>query len=224
MPTTLTALLILLVAVLPGAVHTWAFERVTGQSDHAVGDRVPRLVAASAIYLVLSSPAIPVFTAIARSVASGHTTTGWRYLTAAVLLVIFPWVVGSAAGEATVRRHRKGLVGWFGRRIGGAGHANRAWDHLFATKDLTGTIRVVLTDKTCIIGIWAQRSDSDTAGQPPASSYASGYPSEQRDLFLSKVLRIDYPDGRMVEPGGTALVPAGSILYLEFYPDQETET
>lgn len=224
LPATLNALLIALVTLLPGSVHTWAFERATGKSDHQAGDRIPHLIAASAIYLVLWSPAIPIFASIAKSTSAGSAAPVAHYAIAVALLIVLPLIVGSAAGAATVRRHRTGALGWIGRRIGGPGHASRAWDYLFATKDLIGTIRVILTDNSTIIGTWARSETIGAIGEPPPLSYASGFPGTDRDLYISKVLEIRYPDGSIQKPGGTVLIPAQSIHYLEFYPNQPTET
>lgn len=221
MPATLDALLIGLLAFLPGGVHTWAFERVTGKSEHLVGDRLPRLLAASALYLVLAIPAFPILETVARSASSGTTTDGWRYTVAVTVLVVVPFVIGSGAGALTNRRHQSGVVGWLGRRVGGVGHASRAWDHLFATKGLTGTIRVVLNDGTQVIGTWAQRTGAGAPGNPPALSYASGYPSQQRDLYISQLIRIDYPDSTQNHTDAAAWIPVEAVRYLEFYPHQE---
>jgi Family of unknown function (DUF6338) len=217
MPETLSSLLVVLLALLPGGLHTWAFERVTGKSQHQVSDRILRLLVASALYLVLAVPAIPIFSAIAKSAMAGATTAAWRYVAVFVILILIPMLIGSTMGWLTNQRHQKGVRGWLGRRIGGVGYANRAWDHLFGVKGLEGTIRVILTDGTQIIGKWARRDGGGAAGEPPTRSYASGYPTEQRDLYISQLIRIDYPNASQTT-SGAAWIPGESVRYVEFYP------
>jgi hypothetical protein len=223
MPESLTGLLIVLIALLPGGVHTWAFERATGKSDQQASDRIPRFLAASAVYLVVFAvPATPILRAIAESARTGTTTAAWRYAAAFALLIVLPFTIGSLMGWLTSRRHEKGLLGWLGRRIGGVGHATRAWDHLFAVKELTGTIRVVLADNTHLIGTWGRREKmGGLSGDPPTVSYASGCPNPQRDLYIAHLIRIDYPGGKPSQDSdGAAWVPGESIRYIEFYPHE----
>jgi hypothetical protein len=47
LPTSLVALGIILIAVLPGAVYTWAFEREAGSYGVTLADRTLRFLAAS---------------------------------------------------------------------------------------------------------------------------------------------------------------------------------
>lgn len=219
MPSTLVGLLVALVALLPGGVHTWSFERETGKAEHQASDRLPRLLAASALYLVVSAPALPTLRAVATSAATGTTTAAWRYVLTVGLLIVLPWAIGTVAGRLVNRRHEEGVRGWLGRRVAGPGYASRAWDHLFAVKGLTGTIRVVLNDDTTIIGTWAERSSRRAKGDPPSGSYASGFPHQQTDLYISQLIRIDHPDQTGQETDAAAWVPGASIRYLEFYPN-----
>jgi uncharacterized membrane protein len=52
-PDTLEALAVFLLAVLPGAVYIWSFERVVGRWGIGLADRVLRFTAASALFLAL---------------------------------------------------------------------------------------------------------------------------------------------------------------------------
>ncbi|WP_157720053.1 DUF6338 family protein [Microlunatus sagamiharensis] len=217
MPTSLTGLLVALVALLPGGVHTWMYERVTGKSLSQTGDRLSRLLAASCVYLVLSAFAYPVFASVAKAAASGDTTTGWRYAAVIGLVVVLPAVVGGGAGAFTNRRHRRDWQGRLGRLLAGAGHASRAWDHLFGVQDLRGVVRVVLNDGSHITGYWGERDDGGSAGSPPSRSYASGYPDQQRDLYISQLIRLDQADGSSEDVSSAAWIPADSIRYLEFH-------
>ena len=223
-PTSLSGLLVALVALLPGGVHTWMYERVTGKSLSQAGDRLSRLLAASAVYLVLSAFAFPVLASVARAASSGGGTSWWRYFVVVGLLVVLPALVGGGAGLLTNRRHQRGWRGRLGRLIAGVGHASRAWDHLFGVQGLRGSVRVVLTDGTHLIGYWGERGDAGLGGSPPSRSYASGYPGQQRDLYISQLIRIDQADGSSQTTAGALWVPADSIRYLEFHPSTTGES
>ena len=69
----------------------------------------------------------------------------------------------------TERRRSAQATSAVGPPTTGPGYASRAWDHLFAVKGLTGTIRVVLNDDTTI-GTWAERSSRRAEGNPRAAA------------------------------------------------------
>lgn len=57
MPSTFQAVLVIVVALLPGALYVWAFERQAGRYGIALSDRVLRFVVGSAVLLaVFASP------------------------------------------------------------------------------------------------------------------------------------------------------------------------
>ena len=51
LPSSVTALAIILIAVLPGAVYTWAFEREAGAYGVTFADRTLRFLSASVVLL-----------------------------------------------------------------------------------------------------------------------------------------------------------------------------
>jgi uncharacterized protein DUF6338 len=56
MPETFQALLVLVLALLPGALYVWAFERLAGAWRVRFSDRVFRFVEVSAVFHALSAP------------------------------------------------------------------------------------------------------------------------------------------------------------------------
>lgn len=57
MPTTLEALVVLAIALLPGATFVWALERVIGKWEFGLSDRLLRFVVFSAM---IHAPAFPL--------------------------------------------------------------------------------------------------------------------------------------------------------------------
>lgn len=81
-PASVPALLVLLVAVLPGSVYTWAFERQASRHGVALADRVLRFVGVSAAFALLF--AWPAYgrgagsTRGGRSASCSSASRGWR--------------------------------------------------------------------------------------------------------------------------------------------------
>lgn len=106
MPATLTSLLIVFVAVLPGALYTWAFEREIGRWGVGLSDRVLRFIGTSSIFLaVLAYPAhylwrnylhVPTGSAFTNRVTSGADLPPWLY-SVPVLYVAIPLALGTVA-------------------------------------------------------------------------------------------------------------------------------
>lgn len=57
-PGSLDGAVILVVAVLPGAIYTWSFEREAGAFEVTLADRVLRFVAASAVLHLVLAPVL----------------------------------------------------------------------------------------------------------------------------------------------------------------------
>ena len=56
MPDTFQALVVLIVALLPGALYTWSFERLVGAWGVGFADRVLRFVGVSAVFQAAIAP------------------------------------------------------------------------------------------------------------------------------------------------------------------------
>jgi hypothetical protein len=111
--------------------------------------------------------------------------------------------------------HRR--VGWV-RFILGRSRAPRAWDHLFASPNLTGWVIIhPKGDTPAIFGAWARTASGSQR------SYAAGYPEEQ-DLFLIETMECDPDTGRAILDAAGKLQPRGisvlirwdEVAYLEF--------
>lgn len=216
-PGTWPALLVLVVAVLPGAMFTYGFERQAGAFGATLADRVLRFVAVSVVFdLVYAWPAYLLYRA-------GWTPPPWDAPRAAVAWAVLvvalaaPARIGSTLGSLYVSRrtrvghslvrrmvtpaHEAALL----RVILGPDPAPRAWDHFFAERP-SAYLRVRLSDERWLGGLFA------------SASYAGGFPQDG-DLLLEQAWPVDDDGVFGSSPLGYAVyVPARSISYIEFVP------
>lgn len=214
MASTLQAVLVALLAILPGALYTWTFEQQAGRWGATAGDRIQRFLGASAVFLVVELPVLYSFV-YRRYVVSGDIEAGrslpWWVWFLPVAFIVVPVAAGRTAGRAAWKRKN-----WV-KIITGPAPAPRAWDHLFAKPDLTGWIRLHLNDGTWVCGLWGESERTHL------KSYAAGYP-EPQDLLISDLAETD-ADGEFVTEDGTPILTGRSLLirwdeitYAEFIP------
>ncbi len=211
MPSTFQALAVLVLALLPGALYVWSFERQAGSWGASLSDRAFRFIEFSAVLHALSAP---VTFLLWRSYVVTDRFTGGRVPLALWALPIFyvllPILAGYEVGRAT--RSRKGWAKIFT----GPAPAPRAWDHLFGFRP-DGWILLRMKS-----GVWLGGAFAGPDGEG-LESYAAGYPDEQ-DLFLAQSAIVDPDtgefmrdaDGRVVLGGSGILVRWEEVEYLEF--------
>jgi hypothetical protein len=221
-PSTLQALLVLILAVLPGALYVWGFEREAGKWGIGVSDTLLRFVTASAVFQAIYAPALYGLyqhyihhkvvehghARYANRLADGPVPW-WLWLIPAAY-VLLPAAVGTAAGRSVRSKHRAAKL--FARVVAGRDPAPRAWDDLFTSRP-SGTVRIRLDD-----GSWV-------GGAFGADSYAAGYPEQPQDLLLEDtyLMKDDgsfakSEDGNFVEIGSKLLVRWDQMDFLEFFP------
>lgn len=212
-PTNWTALLLLAVAVLPGAMFTFAFERQAGAFGVSLADRVLRFVAVSGLLAVLYAwPAYGFhrFVFDAKPFRTAQFAVAWC---AAVVGLALPAAAGTALGGLYATRGTR--TGWQRIRKGltperetrllqaalGRDPAPRAWDHYFSERP-TVYLRVRRQDGTFMAGLFAQ------------NSYAGGFPQDG-DLLLEQAWSLD-EDGALTKALDYSLyIPAGTISDVE---------
>lgn len=208
MPTSFEAVAALLVALIPGALYIWSFERMAGRWGIGLSDRIFRFVGASAIFHAVLAPVTYwLWTSRWPSIAIGDSHPRWLWLIA-VVYVAAPLMVGTALGA--VARGRSGWARW----ITGPDPAPRAWDYLFQG-ERDGWVRIKLKTGGWIGGAYA------TYGE--LKSYSAGYP-EQQDIFLARSVDLDPATGEFqFDQDGSVRLGAGGILvrweeieYLEY--------
>lgn len=219
-PTTWTALLLLAVAVLPGAMFTFGFERQASAYGVTLADRVLRLVAASGV--IVLSYALPGY-AVHRLVFDGRAFAGGQFVTAwagGVVGLLAPALLGNVLGSLYVTRSRR--TGWpLLRRVLtperearllrvalGRDPAPRAWDYVFAERP-TAFVRVRCHDGSWVGGLFGD------------ASYAGTYPNEA-DLLLQEGWPVDANGAFGDTPlGYPVYVAAGTIAQIEFLDAKE---
>ena len=199
---------LVLIALLPGALFVWSFERWAGRFGIGLQDRALRFVGGSAV--VLSIAAWPLYWLYANywdSLANRQSLPQWFWIVP-ILYTIVPLVGGGVLG-----------FGWkknwsWARQLGGRDRTPRAWDHLFQDRP-AGGVRCKLQS-----GIWIGGVFGEVNGRRP---YASGYP-EPQDLYLAATLSLDPYTGEIVtdDEGNPEIQASGILLrweeieYLEF--------
>lgn len=216
MTTTLLSLIIIWLAVLPGALFIWAFEMLVGRWATGIRGGLLRSVGYSAVFHILFLPLtyhLRVFYWDRIWEGMYVSPLVWAYT---ALYVVVPitlgllagWVVSNAT-SVTSKKYR-----WVGLLVGRS-PAPRAWDNLFGRQQVVGWVR--LRTKT---GLYM-------GGYYGEGSYVAGYPDIQ-DIYLTRALQIDPISGEIGEgsEGEPLSLPSGLLIrwdeveYLEFTPDE----
>lgn len=207
MPTSFQAVAALLVALVPGALYFWSYERIAGRWGANLTDRLFRFIGASALFHAVLAPVTYWFwTTYWPSIVSGDRLPLWIWAFVLAYVVV-PVVGGTVVGFGTRDRRN------WAKLISGPDPAPRAWDHLFQGKR-DGWVRLKLKSGTWVGGAYAT-SDADGL-----QSYTAGYPEDQ-DLFLSSTRPVDPETGEFlpdepVAPLSGLLVRWEEVEYLEF--------
>jgi Family of unknown function (DUF6338) len=204
-PETVQALAIAVVAVLPGAVGVWGYERRVGKWSIASPDRVIRFVATSAAFHAALAPLTYWLWRhyVHSERLDRHDTLPVLLWLALLLYLAVPYALGRMVGWVVTGDLR---VGWLRE----ANPAPRSWDFFFARKP-SGWLRIRLKSGRWIGGAYAP------------GSHASGYP-EALDLYLVAAAEMDQESGEFLldEAGdpvlrtGTLFVAGTEIEYFEF--------
>lgn len=210
MPDTFQATAVIALALLPGALYVWAFERQVGAWGARFSDRVFRFVGFSALIHAVAAPVtyrLWLDFVVGRRLVSGDAPLALWLVP--VAYVVVPTALGTIVGVATRSRRS------WARIFTGPAPAPRAWDHLFAARP-DGWIRLRLKSGTWLGGAFAVLPDG-------SRSYAAGYPDEQ-DLYLVEAVEVDQESGeflfdehgRPVSRGSGILVRSDEVEYRDF--------
>lgn len=195
---TFQALAVALLAVLPGALYVFSYERLVGSFGVALADRVVRFLGASAVFVgVFSGPAYRIYKSwiVTGALYRGDVKPLWVELTAVAYLAA-PIVCGSVVGHGQVKGWR-----WV-RFLAGAAPEPRAWDFTWNGRT-RAVVRLRLKSGRWIAGVFGDFGTS--------RSYAAGYP-EEGDLLLARQLRVNPKTGEYVRKGGEPEIMDAGIL------------
>jgi hypothetical protein len=223
-PDSFEALSVLVIALVPGAVFTYALERTTGAWGSKFTDRLLRFVVVSLVFELI---AIPIYYGVWRQYsfppffATAQPFPHKLYIFVVIYLAI-PAAIGAFIGWCYGRNHQ-----WVEVVFRQLLTAPRAWDHLFSRRPV-GYVRVLLKGDppTWVAGGYVTSSQND----PHDRAYVGHFP-EQPDLYCPIRLDVHPETGRFrkhpADPStgkrkvkrlaGSLLVDGGSIAYLEFY-------
>ena len=196
---TFEAIAVAAVALLPGALYVWAFERQVGKWGIGLSDRLFRFFGTSALFHALIAPATYGFWATfieSGDVGEGRPLPLWLW---AVVLgyVGVPFTLGTVVGIGTRNGDSRA------RFFTGPDPAPRAWDHFFASRP-DGWIRMRLKSGAWIGGAYAPSDEG-------IQSYAAGYP-EPQDLFLAHTVEINPDTGEFLRADGEPILRDTSLL------------
>lgn len=207
---TLEALAVLVLALLPGALYTWAFERSVGRWGIGFSDRLFRFIGISAFLHALAAPATyAIWRDYLREDAQPglNNLPGWMW-GAALLYVAVPSALGYLVAFG-YQRQWKPI-----RAVMGSSAPPTAWDAIFSGNP-AGWVLMRLQSGRWIGGEYAK------------GSYAGGYP-EPADLFLSKECWVDQEvedfirgaDGLPIPNAFGVLVRWEEVEYLQVTPTE----
>jgi hypothetical protein len=223
MPDSLQALVVVAVAVLPGALFMWAFERVVGPWGAGLADRVLRFIGLSAILHALLAPVTYAFYRdyIHSGVLARAEPLPWWMWFVPIAFVIAPIAVGAVLGIWVASRAGSGPAALYwlvGQPF------PRAWDHLFRGCEL-GYVRCRLkaTDEVgprWVAGWWGSATVAGVERRSRVARYR-----DVQDLYLVQSLECDartgmlLRDGEQVRPSSDGLlIRWDEVEYLYFEP------
>lgn len=212
---TFEAIAVTLLAVLPGALYTWSFEREVGNWGVSLSDRVFRFVGFSALFhAVFFYPEHYIWAnyfhketasgGYQNLLAEGVDLPWWLFL-APLGYVLIPMLIGYLTARGAFRGQR-----WT-RFLVGPNPQPRAWDKLFWAGP-SFLVRLRLKNEAWVGGLFG------------AESYAAGYP-EPQDLLLETTYRMEgdgsFSQGRkgeLEDLESAILVSWEDVLFLEVFP------
>ena len=212
MTSSFQALVGVVLALVPGAAYTFAYERIVGGFGASLADRLIRFIAASAVFqALLSGPEVFLYRDLVVTGRLARGEVNWLLVEALALgYVTLPTAAGTLTGYG--RRWGWPVLGSFADTP-----EPRAWDFLWR-QGAPGIVRMKLRSGTWLAGVY---------GTTPAGrrSYAAGFPQDG-DLYLSLQLRVDPLTGefvrddddrpRPVEGESGLLIRWAEVEYLEF--------
>lgn len=200
MTQTVEAILVVAIALLPGAIYLWSVESVVGGWWLDLSDRLYRFVAWS---LVLHVALVPLTYAVwTHTVMDAQWQTSFGRFLVLWLALIAYIAIPFAAGKFIAGHWRRGSK-WALHIVGDP--APSAWDHLWGSVE-AAWVRARMKEGYWIGGLYAD------AGFP---SYASGFPNSP-DLYLATAYVINQETGDFQRDDEGRPEPTGSGILIRW--------
>jgi hypothetical protein len=163
---------VLIMALLPGAVYTWSFERIAGRWGIALSDRLYRFFGISAFFQVLIAPATwKIWLKYLRHGApNGDKLPVWLWAVAFAYLAV-PALIGGLIARGFLKKNP--VAKW----LVGATAAPTAWDAVFSGNP-SGFVLMRLKSGTWVGGEYAE------------GSHVAGYPVPA-DIYLAQEMAVN---------------------------------
>lgn len=217
-PSSFQALGVILLALLPGGLYELSREQRSGRWGLRGTDQIVRMLGFSVAFQVLIAPLtywLYGHYVVSGYLARGGPVSGWVWVLC-VGYVLVPFTLGrvTALGhryrDRPATRWQRLLVRVVSTYTDTA-PSPRAWDYLFTGRNRPGWIVLHLIDGSHLAGVWND-------------SYASGYPEEAKDLFLSDQVALTDDgqfeidtDGLPVSLQKSLLISWDQVHHLDFY-------
>jgi hypothetical protein len=216
MPTTIEALMVAIVGLVPGAAYVAAFDSQVGQGRSALPDRVIRYLTISAALHAVLAPATFVLWRVFADLQP-RDIAPWLLWLPGLLYVAAPALLGAWQGRDT-RRSDRGLVGRLAQLLAGLprlqswvasfetpASAASSWDQLFSRPHI-GLIRARLrSNGTWVGGYWGQHTTRGLRG------HASRFP-DQGELLIPQVARLTRDGSFEVDDEGSVRLLDEAVL------------
>ena len=208
MTTTLQSLIIIWLAILPGALFIWAFEQSTGK--WATGIRysfLPSIGYSAVFHLFFLPLTYYLWSSYKDPFMTGNYISFWVWILV-FPYVILPIIIGLLVGWA-IRNEESITTKWYRwiRILIGRSPVPRAWDFLFGRYPLSGWVHLRMKSGESLVGFYGQ------------GSYVASYP-ETQDIYFSHTHAFNADSGEFEESNESRglLVRWDEVEYLEFIP------
>jgi hypothetical protein len=210
MPDTFEALAVLVLALLPGALYTWGYERQVGSWGITRTDRLLRFVGGSVAFHVAAAPLTYFLYSkywVSSVIRRGDPLPWWLWgLLVGYVLVPF------SAGDLIGRDANRG--GRINKSLAGPNPAPRAWDHMFSANP-RGWVRMRLTSGHWLGGLFLSNAPPSVAPVGTRWERFRGTLNRQWELAWSRDMRRQGREERADAANRSRLSNAYAAAYPE---------
>lgn len=223
MPTSVAALWLFALTVLPGLLFVVSFESAFGRSGVDVRDRTLRIVAMSLAFSLPAASLIPLLYMRVLHVRAGaplasphyrnlllEGSSPWWLWALAVAYLFVPLAMGFWAGWMCRRPGRRRQ--YFSHLVIGGPRIATAWARVFDDRTRRRVIRAKIADGGVIAGVYGSMSNSSVLNEMSADLFLQ----DTYELTLDNEIQID-SDGLPKHRGIGVLLRREDVRWLEIF-------